>query len=139
MSHHCFTGFILGKKSSDEKTNAETSYCWEANAKFQNLTLWNHDSLPSNDDAFMRTFHWFAVAKAVSSYLTYAVLRHLMDLILAYFNFIEYNLFIRRPCECPCFILLRNLCALYWFSEIIIWTTASSLKHGLIFWCKYFS
>ncbi|CAA2997805.1 ribonuclease H2 subunit C [Olea europaea subsp. europaea] len=60
-----YSGFILGKKSSDEKTNAETSYCWEANAKFQNLTLWNHDSLPSNDDAFMRTFHWFAVAKAL--------------------------------------------------------------------------
>ncbi|KAL2524468.1 Ribonuclease H2 [Abeliophyllum distichum] len=60
-----YSGFILGKKSSEKKTNTETSDCWEANAKFQNVTVWNHDSLPSNDDAFLRTFHWFAVAKAL--------------------------------------------------------------------------
>ncbi|CAI9760035.1 unnamed protein product [Fraxinus pennsylvanica] len=60
-----YSGFILGMKSYDENTNTETSYCWEANAKFHNITVWNHDSLPSNDDAFLRTFHWFAVSKAL--------------------------------------------------------------------------
>lgn len=45
------------------------------NAKFQNVTLWNHDNLPSQDDAFLRSFHWFAVAKAVSFYFFFVLLR----------------------------------------------------------------
>nr|GEV03000.1 phospholipase-like protein [Tanacetum cinerariifolium] len=37
---------------------------WQANAKFQNITFWNHDNLPSKEDAFLRAFHWFDLAKA---------------------------------------------------------------------------
>ncbi|KAK8941615.1 hypothetical protein KSP40_PGU017577 [Platanthera guangdongensis] len=39
---------------------------WESLAEFQNLTYWNHDSLPAKHDPIMRSFHWFAVADAVS-------------------------------------------------------------------------
>ncbi|KAG8385123.1 hypothetical protein BUALT_Bualt03G0009000 [Buddleja alternifolia] len=60
--HHCF---ILGKKSSDKKINTENSNCWETNATFQNVTVWNHDAMPSKDDAFLRAFHWFTVSKTI--------------------------------------------------------------------------
>lgn len=39
---------------------------WETNAKFQAITFWNHDNLPSQDDSYVRSFHWLAVSKAVS-------------------------------------------------------------------------
>ncbi|CAI9090497.1 OLC1v1025278C1 [Oldenlandia corymbosa var. corymbosa] len=55
-----YSGFVLRKE-----TSAENAKCWEMNAKFQNLSVWNHDGLPSHDDAFMRSFHWFAVSKAL--------------------------------------------------------------------------
>ncbi|XVF25379.1 hypothetical protein REPUB_Repub13aG0207900 [Reevesia pubescens] len=38
---------------------------WEMKAKFDKLTYWNHDSPPSKDDPFLRTFHWFTVAEAL--------------------------------------------------------------------------
>lgn len=73
-SNFCFTGFVIGKKSSSKRKasdkSEESPSNWEMKAKFQNVTLWNHDSLPSQDDPFLRSFHWLAVAKAVSFYLT---------------------------------------------------------------------
>lgn len=39
---------------------------WETDAKFQAMTFWNHDILPSQDDAYVRSFHWLAVSRAVS-------------------------------------------------------------------------
>lgn len=43
---------------------------WEINAKFNSITFWNHDILPSPDDTHMRCFHWFAVAKALHKPVT---------------------------------------------------------------------
>nr|BAF00371.1 hypothetical protein [Arabidopsis thaliana] len=43
----------------------EDNQCWEVKAKFNNLTYWNHDSLPSKDDTFFRSFHWFSIAEAL--------------------------------------------------------------------------
>ncbi|KAL9242661.1 hypothetical protein vseg_016643 [Gypsophila vaccaria] len=70
-----YSGFILGKKkSSNNKTSgrcdaSETSNggenSWETLAKCSNMTFWNHDNLPSQDDASLRLFHLFAVAKAL--------------------------------------------------------------------------
>lgn len=63
-------GFVIGKKSLGKgkapDQSEEISNSWEMNAKFQSITFWNHDSLPSHDDAFVRSFHWLSVAKAVS-------------------------------------------------------------------------
>ncbi|KAL5775468.1 hypothetical protein ACOSP7_013025 [Xanthoceras sorbifolium] len=63
-----YSGFVLGKKSLGKRKVSEmsevSSNCWEVNAKFDKLTYWNHDTLPSKDDAFLRAFHWFAVAEA---------------------------------------------------------------------------
>ncbi|XP_060194700.1 uncharacterized protein LOC132623907 isoform X2 [Lycium barbarum] len=61
------TGFVLGKKMPDEKRkrSEEDSSCWEMKAKLQNITLWNHDSLPSENDASLRAFHLFSVATAL--------------------------------------------------------------------------
>ncbi|KAG5619510.1 hypothetical protein H5410_004728 [Solanum commersonii] len=60
-------GFVLGKKMPVEKRkrSEEDSSCWEMKAKFQNITLWNHDSLPSENDASLRAFHLFSVATAL--------------------------------------------------------------------------
>lgn len=65
------SGFVLGKNGSEEKANASHLGCWETNATFQNVTVWNHDAMPSKDDAVLRAFHWFTVANAVSSYLVF--------------------------------------------------------------------
>jgi len=51
-------------KAHQRSNDGENS--WEMLAKCGNMTFWNHDSLPSQDDACMRLFHFFAVAKAVS-------------------------------------------------------------------------
>ncbi|KAL6282889.1 hypothetical protein ACE6H2_013818 [Prunus campanulata] len=61
-------GFVLGKKSLGKRkanTSEGNSNCWEMNAKYKSITYWNHDSLPSQDDAFLRCFHWLAVAKSM--------------------------------------------------------------------------
>lgn len=57
----------LGKRKA-ANINEENLDCWEMNAKFKNITYWNHDNLPSQDDAFLRSFHWLSVAKSVSFY-----------------------------------------------------------------------
>ncbi|GMP71427.1 hypothetical protein CsSME_00029836 [Camellia sinensis var. sinensis] len=65
-----YSGSVLGKKSADKRKRSdkceENSNCWEMNAKFQSMTFWNHDNLPSRDDAFLRSLHWLTVANAVS-------------------------------------------------------------------------
>ncbi|KAL5577601.1 hypothetical protein UlMin_019300 [Ulmus minor] len=64
-----YSGFVLGKKGRGKrkasKMSEEDSNCWEMNAKFKNMTYWKHDSLPSQHDAFLRSFHWLAVAKVM--------------------------------------------------------------------------
>ncbi|KAL3833790.1 hypothetical protein ACJIZ3_008526 [Penstemon smallii] len=61
-----YSGFILGKKSPEEK-NPD---CWETRATSRNVTVWNHDDVPSKDDAFVRAFHWFAVSKTLHQTVT---------------------------------------------------------------------
>ncbi|XP_076912090.1 uncharacterized protein C12B10.15c-like isoform X2 [Bidens hawaiensis] len=58
------------RKASD--TTGGTTACWQTKARFQNITLWNHDNLPSKEDAFLRAFHWFDVAKALHKPVTVA-------------------------------------------------------------------
>ncbi|KAK9268174.1 hypothetical protein L1049_010616 [Liquidambar formosana] len=69
-----YSGFVLGKKSPDNRKLTDISEedlnRWETNAKFQSITFWNHDSLPSQDDTNLRSFHWFAVAKALHKPVT---------------------------------------------------------------------
>ncbi|ERN14809.1 hypothetical protein AMTR_s00032p00090570 [Amborella trichopoda] len=65
---HGYSGYVLemhnGQKEKAPKNEGESN-CWKARATFQNFTYWNHDSLPSQDDAFVRCFHWFPVANAL--------------------------------------------------------------------------
>ncbi|XP_071703447.1 uncharacterized protein [Rutidosis leptorrhynchoides] len=69
-----YSGFVIGKKPSAKRkaldANAEMAASWETSAKFQNITLWNHDNLPSKEDTFLRAFHWFDVAKALHKPVT---------------------------------------------------------------------
>ncbi|XP_052201415.1 uncharacterized protein C12B10.15c isoform X1 [Diospyros lotus] len=64
-----YSGFVIGKKKSLGKRKVsdqlEENSNWEMNAKFQSITYWNHDSLPSQDDAFLRSFHFLTIAKAL--------------------------------------------------------------------------
>ncbi|XP_021765566.1 ribonuclease H2 subunit C-like [Chenopodium quinoa] len=74
-----YSGFIIGKKNSNKDKTKKTAGTgkapeissnssenhWETLAKCGNMTFWNHDGLPSQDDASMRVFHCFAVAKAL--------------------------------------------------------------------------
>ncbi|KAL8508471.1 hypothetical protein ACS0TY_018919 [Phlomoides rotata] len=65
-----YSGFILGKRSHENGTNTANLECWETNATFQNVTIWNHDAMPSKDDAFVRAFHWFTAANALHQTVT---------------------------------------------------------------------
>ncbi|KAJ4981427.1 hypothetical protein NE237_032264 [Protea cynaroides] len=70
-----YSGLVLGKKKNPGKRKASeiseaNLNCWEIGAKFQSITYWNHDSLPSQDDTFLRCFHWFAVANALHKPIT---------------------------------------------------------------------
>ncbi|WRX27993.1 Ribonuclease H2 [Theobroma cacao] len=64
-----YSGFVLGKNNSGKRKACNVSEgslnSWQMKAKFDKLTYWNHDSPPSKDDAFLRSFHWFAVAEAL--------------------------------------------------------------------------
>lgn len=64
-----FSGFVLQKKGLGKRKASDmfegSENCWETNAKFRNITYWKHDSLPSQHDTFLRSFHWLAVAKAM--------------------------------------------------------------------------
>ncbi|KAL4340180.1 hypothetical protein GQ457_08G025120 [Hibiscus cannabinus] len=64
-----FSGYVLAKKISGKRKACDASEGnsdnWETKAKFDKLTYWNHDSPPSKDDPFLRSFHWFAVAEAL--------------------------------------------------------------------------
>ncbi|CAK7336973.1 unnamed protein product [Dovyalis caffra] len=69
-----YSGFVIGKKSLDKRKasdmSEQNSDGWKINAKFENVTYWNHDSLPSKDDAFVRSLHWFSVAEALHKPVT---------------------------------------------------------------------
>lgn len=67
-----YSGFVLGKTSPGQQADIpkENPNCWEVKAKFHNVAVWNHDSLPSQNDAFLRAFHWFAVAKSLHQPVT---------------------------------------------------------------------
>ncbi|GAB4829526.1 hypothetical protein Ancab_019199 [Ancistrocladus abbreviatus] len=74
-----YSGFILGKKNDKANKTPDqgpdkgkasvnldgNSNDWEMLAKYRTISFWNHDSLPSKDDACLRSFHWFAVSKAL--------------------------------------------------------------------------
>ncbi|KHG22591.1 Serine carboxypeptidase-like 15 [Gossypium arboreum] len=61
-------GFVLAKNNSGKRKACDVSEGnsndWEMKAKFDKLTYWNHDTPPSKDDPFLRSFHWFTVAEA---------------------------------------------------------------------------
>ncbi|KMZ74399.1 Hydroxymethylbilane synthase [Zostera marina] len=65
-------GYVLGKKDGvkgkELKGSDEESNDWSSYAEFQNITYWNHDDMPSNDDPIIRCFHWFTIADAVSTF-----------------------------------------------------------------------
>ncbi|XP_058199112.1 uncharacterized protein LOC131314485 isoform X2 [Rhododendron vialii] len=69
-----YSGFVIGKESLGKRKasdqSEEISNFWEMKAKFQSITFWNHDSLPSQDDAFVRSFHWLTVTKALHQSVT---------------------------------------------------------------------
>ncbi|KAK8931390.1 hypothetical protein KSP39_PZI016789 [Platanthera zijinensis] len=71
-----YRGYVLEKKKIGKGMNLEEN-SWESLAEFQNLTYWNHDSLPGKNDPIMRSFHWFAVADALNKPITTAELASL--------------------------------------------------------------
>ncbi|CAN6465221.1 unnamed protein product [Victoria cruziana] len=70
-----YCGFVLEKNRNKSISNGETNH-WRAHSNFRNITYWNHDSLPSRDDEFMRLFHWFSVANALHKPVTTDELEH---------------------------------------------------------------
>lgn len=80
----------------------EDSNCWEMKAKFDKLTYWNHDTYPSKDDDFLRSFHWFAVAEAVSPFYS---------LVFFFINICRINRVIRLGVEwilCVCITCVKR-------------------------------
>lgn len=69
-----YHGYVLGKKDvlkgKELKGLDEESNDWSSYAGFQNITYWNHDDMPSNDDPIKRCFHWFTIADALHKPVT---------------------------------------------------------------------
>jgi len=57
-------GYVLEKKRG-QNSDVEVSN-FVSRAEFQNITYWNHDTMPSAEDSLPRCFHWLTVANAVS-------------------------------------------------------------------------
>ncbi|CAK9311635.1 unnamed protein product [Citrullus colocynthis] len=64
-----YSGYVLGRKSLASEHRQDSSP-WQVKAKFENITYWNHDTLPSQDDMFQRSFHWLTVAQALHKPVT---------------------------------------------------------------------
>ena len=61
-------GYVLEKKSGGkdmQSLDGEVSN-FVSRAEFQNITYWNHDTMPSAEDPLPRCFHWLTIANAVS-------------------------------------------------------------------------
>ncbi|KAJ6339380.1 hypothetical protein OIU77_007361 [Salix suchowensis] len=67
-----YSGFVIRKQSPGKRKASEMSEdnTWEVAAKFENITYWNQDSLPSKDDAFVRSLHLLSVAEALHKPVT---------------------------------------------------------------------
>ncbi|CAM8924487.1 unnamed protein product [Rhodiola kirilowii] len=62
-----YSGFVVVKKNDGKDKDAET---WEAMAKFESVTFWNHDCLPSKNDTSLRSLHWLTVSNALHKPVT---------------------------------------------------------------------
>lgn len=116
-------GFVIGKKNLGKKKasdqSEEISNSWEMKAKFQSITFWNHDSLPSQDDAFVRSFHWLTVAKAVSFCLICVLKKKRIkfDQSLVALSLVTWLKMLKfLPSQCHCFWeSLRSKCPIHGF------------------------
>lgn len=67
-------GYVLEKKKNEEKDAQgmdEEASNFVSRAEFQNITYWNHDTMPSAEDPLPRCFHWLAIANAVSVFFSF--------------------------------------------------------------------
>ncbi|XP_020576647.1 ribonuclease H2 subunit C [Phalaenopsis equestris] len=69
-----YRGYVLEKNKIKQGRCSEVleghANNWASTAEFQNITYWNHDSLPSKHDLVVRSFHWFAIAEALHKPIT---------------------------------------------------------------------
>ncbi|KAK4751205.1 hypothetical protein SAY87_004687 [Trapa incisa] len=64
-----YSGLVISKRTP-AKTGASNSSggnlnIWETRAKFERMTYWNHDSLPSKEDPILRSLHWLPLAEVL--------------------------------------------------------------------------
>lgn len=65
-------GYVLEKKSGGkdmQSLDGEVSN-FVSRAEFQNITYWNHDTMPSAEDPLPRCFHWLTIANAMHKPVT---------------------------------------------------------------------
>ncbi|EES06339.1 hypothetical protein BDA96_04G060000 [Sorghum bicolor] len=63
-----YRGYVLEKKRG-QNSDVEVSN-FVSRAEFQNITYWNHDTMPSAEDSLPRCFHWLTVANAMHKPVT---------------------------------------------------------------------
>uniref|UniRef100_A0ACD5Z9R6 Uncharacterized protein n=1 Tax=Avena sativa TaxID=4498 RepID=A0ACD5Z9R6_AVESA len=67
-----YRGYVLEKKNGEKDTkgmDGEVSN-FVSRAEFQNITYWNHDTMPSAEDPLSRCFHWLTIANAMHKPVT---------------------------------------------------------------------
>ncbi|CAM0946621.1 unnamed protein product [Alopecurus aequalis] len=67
-----YRGYVLEKKNGEKETegmDGEVS-SFVSRAEFQNITYWNHDTMPSAEDPLPRCFHWLTIANAMHKPVT---------------------------------------------------------------------
>ncbi|CAN6237256.1 unnamed protein product [Urochloa humidicola] len=66
-----YRGYVLEKKSGGKDThNSDEVSNFVSRAEFQNITYWNHDTMPSAEDSLPRCFHWLTVANTMHKPVT---------------------------------------------------------------------
>lgn len=56
-----YTGTVLARRDQAGQPEA----AWQAEARFESVTYWNHDTHPAKMDSAQRCFEWLGLARAV--------------------------------------------------------------------------
>ena len=64
-----YTGLVLGRAptpaAGDGGAPSSSGAAWEAQARFEALSHWNHDAAPAHGDPLRRCLDWAAMATAL--------------------------------------------------------------------------
>ncbi|KAM0893767.1 hypothetical protein ACQ4PT_024900 [Festuca glaucescens] len=66
-----YRGYVLEKNGEKDTQGMDGDVSsFVSRAEFQNITYWNHDTMPSAEDPLPRCFHWLTIANTMHKPVT---------------------------------------------------------------------